>query len=148
MAHIAGIGFGMEVPDKYRVALDYTFQKWSGIEYPTQDDDFVDLHKFAVGMEMHPWRYSMAQAAYKNWTYRAGANFMRSYLKIGSHNIYKGSFTLGVGVPLPGKISNINFSVTGGMEGTTANNLVKEKFLIFNLGFNFNEIAFIHRKFD
>jgi len=146
--NIAGIGLAMEKPGKYKIALDYNFQDWSEVNYPTQSGDFVDLHRVALGAEFMPWKFSVMNPNYKNWTYRFGVNYTRSYLKLGGAPIDKKSMTLGVGIPLPGHISNINFSLTGGWSGTKANNLVEEKFILMNVGFSLNELAFIRRKFD
>lgn len=145
---IAGVGLALVKQGRYKLALDYNYQNWSAVEYPTQNDDFVDLHKMAFGMELHPWRYSAVNAAYKNWAYRFGFNYTRSYLKLGGSPIGRRSFTMGVGIPLPGHISNVNFSVSGGWTGTTSNNLVEERFILFNLGLNLNEMAFMRRTFD
>lgn len=146
--NIAGLGFAVVAPGRYKVALDYNFQNWSDVTYPTQNDNFVDFHKVAFGAEVHPWTYSVVNSFYKNWTYRLGVNYTRSYLQFSGSPISKRSLTLGVGIPLPGHISNVNFSVTGGWNGSKSNNLVEERFLLINLGFNLNEMAFIHRKID
>jgi len=146
--NILGVGVGVVSPGRYKIALDYTFQEWSKVTYPVQDNEFLDLHRFVAGVELQPWQYRAANAAYKNWIYRFGVNYQRSYLKLGSSSINDKSFTAGVGIPLPGKISEVNISVTGGVNGTTSKNLVQEKYLIFNIGFNLNEIAFMRRKID
>jgi len=146
--HSAAIGFGIVNPGKYKLALDYTFQNWSDVEYPLQDEDFEDLHRVVFGGEINPWEQRAINPLYKNMTYRFGLNYERSYIHLNSNTIQEASLTLGVGIPLPGKISNINFSVTGGVNGTTANNLVQERFLKFKLGFSLNEIAFMRRTID
>ncbi len=145
---IAGAGLGFVKPGVYKFALDYNYQNWSAVRYPTQNDNFVDMHKVAFGMELNPWEYSAMNKFYKNWTYRFGANYSRSYLQLGGSNIYQGSVTLGMGIPLPGYLSKVNFSFTGGYNGTTANNLIKEKFLLINIGFSLNERAFMRRTYD
>jgi len=146
--NMAGVGIAVVKPGKYKLALDYNYQNWAAVEYPTQNDDFVDFHKVAFGAEVMPWNYSAVNPSYKNWTYRFGINYTHSYLKLGGSPIDKKSMTVGVGIPLPGHISNVNFSVTGGWSGTKANNLVEEKFILLNLGFNLNEMAFMRRKYD
>ncbi|MCK3684605.1 hypothetical protein [Maribellus sp. YY47] len=146
--NILGVGLGVVNPGKYKFALDYSFQEWSKVSYPTQGSDFVDLHRVVAGLELRPWPYSAVNAAYKNWIYRFGVNYQRSYLNLGGSTINDKSFTVGLGIPLPGKISEVNISVTGGINGTTSRNLVQEKYLLFNLGFNLNEIAFMRRVID
>lgn len=145
---IIGVGLGLVKPGTYKAALDYTFQSWSGIDYPMQDGDFEDLHRVIFGMELTPWEQRAVNPFYKNWTYRFGLSYERSYLKLGNSSIDKKALSLGVGIPLPGRISSVNISLNGGVSGTQASNLVKEKFLTLNLGFSLNEMAFIRRKFE
>ncbi|MFV0593394.1 MAG: hypothetical protein ACK5M7_18625 [Draconibacterium sp.] len=145
---ILGVGIGVDNPGKYKFAIDYTFQNWSAVSYPVQGEDFVNLHRVVAGVEFRPWQYRAVNAAFKNWTYRFGLNYQRSYLKLGSSAVNDKSITAGFGIPLPGRISDVNISLTGGINGTTSNNLVQEKYLIFNIGFNLNEIAFMRRRID
>ncbi len=142
---IIGLGLGMK-SEKYKLALDYTFQNWSGVRYPIQFNEFVDSHKFAFGAELNPWEPRAINPFYKNWTYRLGFAYESSYLKFGNSNVIDRNVTLGFGIPMYGAISKMDFSVTGGINGTTSNNLVQEKYLMFNVGFSLNEIAFIKRK--
>jgi hypothetical protein len=143
------IGLGLGITAKnYTFALDYTFQKWSGVEYPIQSYEFQDSHKFNLGMELNPWDYRAINSFYKNWTYRFGAKYESSYLNFGGSSIKNRSFTLGVGVPMYGALSQMDFSITAGINGTKNNNLIQENYLIFNLGFSLNEIAFLKRKID
>lgn len=146
--HSATLGLGVVNPGKYKLVLDYTYQNWSDVEYPLQDEDFKDLHRIVLGGEVNPWEKREINPLYKNMTYRFGMNYERSYLHLNGNSIQEASLTLGLGIPLPGKISNVNFSVTGGINGTTASSLVQEKFLKFNLGFSLNEIAFMRRTID
>jgi hypothetical protein len=144
---IIGAGAGVK-GKKYSLALDYTFQGWAGIRYPIQYNEFVDSHKFAMGMELNPWEHRAINSFYKNWTYRFGVNYESSYLTFGNSTIKDRSVTLGLGIPLYGALSKIDFSVTGGINGTVSNKLIQEKYLMFNLGVSLNEIAFIKRKID
>jgi len=75
-------------------------------------------------------------------------NYETSYLSFGSKTISSKSISLGAGVPVPGRISTINWGVEIGTNGTLSNQLIKENFVLFHLGFSLNEIAFLKRKFD
>lgn len=144
---IIGVGIGMK-SDKYRFALDYTFQNWSGVQYPIQYDEFTDSHKFAFGTELNLWERRAINPFYKNWTYRFGFSYESSYLKFGNSTITDKNITLGLGIPMYGAISKMDFSVTAGFNGTNTNNLIQEKYLMFNIGFSLNEIAFLKRKIN
>lgn len=144
---IIGLGFGVKAK-KYNLALDYTFQEWKGLDYPIQSGEFKNTHKFNAGMELNPWEHRAVNAFYKNWTYRVGMKYESSYLTFGNASIIDRSVTLGLGIPMYGALSKMDFSVTGGINGTTSNNLIQEKYLMFNVGFSLNEIAFIKRKIN
>ncbi len=144
---IIGAGLGVKA-SRYTFALDYKFQAWKGLVYPTQDQAFKNSHKFTLGAELKPWEFSAMNKFYQNWTYRCGVNFEASYLQFGTTRIMDRNITMGVGIPLYGGLSKLNLSITGGINGTTNNSLIQENYLKFNLGFCFNEIAFLKRVID
>jgi hypothetical protein len=142
-----GVGIGVE-GKRYTLALDYEYQAWSGLDYPTQDDEFDNSHRFTAGLELNPWEHRAINKKYKNWTYRFGFNYESTYLTFGNSNVTDRSITLGLGVPMYGALSKMDVSVTAGMNGTTENSLIEEKYLMFNIGFSLNEIAFLKRVID
>lgn len=144
---IIGAGIGVK-SEKYSLALDYTFQDWSGLQYPIQYDEFIDSHKFAFGAELNLWERRAVNPFYKNWTYRFGFAYESSYLQFGNSTVTDKNITLGFGIPMYGALSKMDFSVTGGVNGTNTNNLIQEKYLMFNIGFSLNEIAFIKRQIN
>ncbi len=143
-----GAGISVKKANKYNVLLDYNFQKWSGIEYPIQKDQFTNSHRVSLGVEFNPWEKRVLNTFYKNWDYRVGFNYKSSYLKFGSSVIRGGSFSFGAVVPLPGRISEMNWGFEIGSNGTNTNKLMTENYVLFQIGFSLNEIAFIKRKFD
>ncbi len=143
-----GVGIGIQNGTKYTVAFDYHFQKWSDVTYPTQFEAFEDLHRFSFGAEFRPWEHRIVNKSFKNWVYRFGINYESSYLKLGGHLIDDKSISLGVGMPLPGRISNMNLSLKYGINGTNTNNLIQENYLKLHLSFSLNEIWFMRRQYD
>ena len=143
-----GVGFGIKKEGKYNLLVDYNFQNWSGVEYPIQNDDFTNSHSFSLGLEVNPWEQRVLNKFYQNWDYRFGFNYKSSYLKFGDNVISGGSISLGVGMPLPGRISKVNCGIEVGTNGTKVNRLIKENYVLFQIGFSLNEIAFIKPKFD
>lgn len=141
----AGIGF---TRDRLKLAFDYTFQQWSNVEYPIQAEEFNDSHRFSLGIETNPWERRAINPGFKNWTYRMGYSHESSYLKFGNTTLGSNAFTVGAGIPLYGAISNMDFSITWGTYGSNAGHLTKEKYLLFNIGFSLNEIAFMKRVID
>jgi hypothetical protein len=140
----AGIGIGKK--GRYEILADYNFQEWAGVVYPNQSEDFVNSHSISMGTAFRPWEQRVANSFYKNWEYRLGVNYNTSYLKLGSEIVSGGSVSFGAAIPLPGKISEINLGFELGTNGTKSNNLIREKYVLFQLGFNLNEIAFLKRQ--
>lgn len=143
-----GAGLGINKQGKYNLLLDYNFQKWSGVKYPNQYDDFINSHSFSLGLDFKPWEYRAVNPFYKNWEYRVGLNYKSSYLKIGNEIITGESLSFGAGIPLPSHISKINLGIEIGSNGTESNHLIQEKYILFNIGLSLNEIAFLKRKYD
>lgn len=144
---ILGAGIGL-TRDRLKVAFDYTFQQWSNVQYPIQAEEFNDSHRFSLGIEANPWERRAVNWGFKNWTYRMGYSHESSYLKFGNTTLGSNAFTLGAGIPLYGAISNMDVSITRGTYGSNAGHLTKEKYLLFNIGFSLNEIAFMKRVID
>lgn len=143
-----GVGAGFKRGNRLHVLFDYNFQQWSQADYPTQKDEFQDLHRFSLGSEFRPWQYSVTNKPFKNWVYRFGLNYQRSFLSFGNRVIEDKSVSFGAGIPMPGKISNFEWSVRYGQNGTKQGGLIREDYLLLQLGFSLNEFAFIRRKFD
>jgi hypothetical protein len=143
-----GIGVGVQNSERYKVALDYYFQKWSDVEYPIQKDPFRDSHRFSLGIEFSPWEHRIINTFYKNWDYRFGLSYESSYLKFGDNTIDGKSASFGVGIPLPGHISKMNLTFKLGTNGTTSSGLIRENYALIQVGFTLNEYWFIRRKFD
>lgn len=143
----AGIGLMVSKPDIFTIAFDYQFQKWSGLKYPIMPGTFNDAQSFSAGIEMKPWKSSVSNRFYQNWTYRAGGNYCSSYVKIGSQVINRSGLNLGFGIPLPNRISVLNFAFEFGSQGTTSNNLVREKYILAHLNFSLNEFWFLKNKY-
>ena len=143
-----GIGIGIQKSERFNLLVDYNFQKWSDVEYPTQIHEFKDSHRFSAGSEFRIWENRVINRGFKNWVYRLGFNYEISYLSFGSKTINSKSISFGAGMPIPNRISNINWGVEIGTNGTLSNQLIKENYVMFHLGFSLNEIAFLKRKFD
>jgi hypothetical protein len=97
---------------------------------------------------MKPWETRATNKFYKNWVYRAGVNYQTSYLSFSGVPIDEKSISFGVGAPVSRNISEVDFGVKLGTNGTTANHLIRENYVMFQIGLSLNEFAFIRRTFD
>ena len=103
--------------------------------------------KYAIGGYFIP-NYKSYTSYAKRITYRGGLKYEKTGLIVNSKSINDMGLTLGIGMPLSGTFSNINFGFELGKKGTTTANLVQENYANLNVGFSLNEKWFEKRKFD
>jgi len=103
--------------------------------------------KYTIGAYFIP-NYKSYTSYAKRITYRGGLKYEKTGLIINSKSINDMGLTLGIGMPLSGTFSNINFGFELGKKGTTTANLVQENYANLNVGFSLNEKWFEKRKFD
>ena len=80
--------------------------------------------------------------------YRLGFQYNSTYLKFENEPIIQQKICFGLGLPFRKTGSFLNLSFEIGQRGTTEYNLIKEQFVNILLGFKFNDIWFIKRKYD
>jgi hypothetical protein len=132
---------------KITLALDYQLQKWAGLKYPSMIGVFRNAQNFSAGVDLKPWKARVSNKFFQNWDYRAGFNFYSSYLQIKNNPVNAYGVTLGFGVPLRNQYSQINFAIEAGKQGTTANGLIRERYVMAHLNFTVNELWFIGKTF-
>ncbi len=143
-----GAGIGISNKNRFQLLLDYHHQLWEDVTYPNQFSTFENVNRFSLGMSIKPWETRVTNKFYKNWVYRAGINYQTSYLSFSGIPIDEKSISFGLGIPVSRNISEIDFGVKLGSNGTTANHLIRENYVMFQVGLSFNEFAFIRRTFD
>ncbi|WP_338646420.1 hypothetical protein V5J73_13105 [Flavobacterium sp. KS-LB2] len=84
----------------------------------------------------------------KRMVYRAGIKYEKTGLVINSESINDMGLTFGLGLPITGSFSNVNFGFELGKKGTTKANLVQENYANFSVGFSLNDKWFEKRKFN
>ena len=88
-------------------------------------------------------------------TYRAGLRFEKTGLLVSKTSVV-GDFieindfgiSFGLGLPMGKKLSNLNLGIEYGTKGSTANNLIQEKYFNFRLSLSLNDSWFIKREID
>ncbi len=103
--------------------------------------------KYTIGGYYVPNSNSFSSYA-KRITYRGGLKYEKTGLVINSQSINDVGFTLGVGLPISGTFSNVNFGLEMGKKGTTTANLIQENYVNFNVSFSLNDLWFRQRKFE
>ncbi len=142
-----GIGVAFSKEDLFKVALDYTLNQWSEIEFSNSDLNTQDSHKMALGIEYSPeGRYS--SKIFKSWYYRLGGYYNRSYLKINQNSINSMALTMGFGIPVKRNLSMLNIGFEIGKNGTLDNGLLQENFYKMNINFSLQDIWFLKQKIE
>ncbi len=160
LPHIFGAGMGWHHGTKWKVGIDYTLQKWSGVDFPEyklvnhvptyslNPSYFEDRHKVNVGGEYCP--DMTGRSFMKRIRYRAGASYASSYFKVnGKDGPKEVSVSAGVGIPIINNYNNrsiLNLSVQ--WVRNAASGLLTENTYRLNIGFTFNERWFQKWKFD
>ena len=85
---------------------------------------------------------------YKMIRYRLGINMSNTYLNVKNEQLSEKSITLGFGLPLKKSGSLLNLSAEIGQLGTLNNDLIRESFVRFKIGFIFSDIWFVKRKYN
>jgi hypothetical protein len=71
--------------------------------------------------------------------YRAGLKYDKTGLIVKSESINDLGFTLGLGLPITGSFSNINFGFEMGKRGTTSSGLIQENYANLSIGLSLND---------
>ena len=139
-----------EVVNKWMVGFDYTRQDWSQSSFaavPGVNFSPTVSSSFRVGFEFTPNFYDV-RYVFKRWTYRGGVYHEKTYMKFNDKQIDASGITLGVSIPILHWSNLINFGVDFGQRGSIADQLVRERYVMFQLGISLYDIWFVKRKYE
>lgn len=103
--------------------------------------------KYSIGGYFIP-NYNSFTSYFKRITYRAGMKYEETGLIVNSESITDKGISLGIGLPITGSFSNVNFGFELGKRGTTSASLIQENYAKFSIGLSLNDRWFVKRKFD
>ncbi|RVT73094.1 hypothetical protein EOD40_14640 [Flavobacterium sufflavum] len=113
----------------------------------TNNVSYEKAMKYSLGGYFIP-NYGSFSNYFKRIVYRAGIKYEQTGLIVNSQSIKDRGFSLGLGLPITGSFSNINFGFELGKRGTTSASLVQENYAKFSVGLSLNDRWFVKRKFD
>ena len=141
-----GAGASITLKEKFTIASDYYFQKWSSIPSTISDVSFVDMHKVRIGLDFVP-----SSRVYSNYLqlihYQIGASINNSYYSIKTITPLNYCFTFGLELPMR-NTSLVNLAVEFGKLGSVSNGLILERYTAIHLNISLNERWFVKRKYD
>lgn len=144
------VGFSLRKQDKWMVGADYMTQDWNKSTFAeTPGVDFTPsvASYYKVGFEFIPNKYDIRYYM-KRVTYRVGAYYEKSYVKIGGQQINAAGFTLGMSLPIYKWYNAVNVAVDFGQRGTVKNNLVRERYVQFIINISLHDIWFVKHRYQ
>jgi len=138
------VGIALKFYDKLDLEFNYSKRYWEGINILDAGGPLKNSESFSFGME-----YCKDFNSTRFWrrvAWRAGGYYNNTYWDVNNTPIIDYGITFGVGIPTRTTIINLSFDL--GLLGTTQNNLVQEKYFLFNVDLNMIDIWFIKRKFQ
>ena len=142
------IGFGLNIKsNNLSLFLDFSQKDWSQFSSFGLSDSLSSSEKISVGLEYIP-DYREINTYSKIIRYRFGYQYNSTYLDFNNHNIIEQKLCFGVGLPFLKTGSFLNLSMEMGKRGTLDYNLIEEKFVNILVGFKFNDVWFLKRKYD
>ena len=139
MTHTAGFAF--EKTNAWLIGADVSYSKWSDYREGSINPGLNNSLGLAIGGQVTPDASSI-NSYFKLVDYRLGFKYDKTFVKINNTDINQYALTFGFGFPLPrnrATFYKINFSAELGQRGTESNNLVRDRFVNFNLGFTLND---------
>ncbi|QXU41654.1 OmpP1/FadL family transporter [Pedobacter sp. D749] len=145
-------GIAIQQNDKWLIGADFRMGKWSATSINNVNQGLQDSWGASLGGQWTPDAFSY-NSYLKRIDYRIGVNYDKTYIKIGNQDIKQMGASLGFGFPLPTAnggtaFYKINFTTELGQRGTLNNNLVKEQYINFHLGFTLNDTWFRKYRVD
>ena len=142
-----GIGIAVDIQKRLLFMTDFSIQDWSNYRLFGETDSLINSMRITTGIQYTPDN----NAINKYWKlikFRCGARYEQTYLQLHNTQLNDKSISFGLGLPLLKTRSEINLSLELGERGTIANNLIKEKYLRFQIGLSLSDIWFVKRKYD
>ncbi len=144
-------GISIQQTDKWLIGADFRMSKWSTVSINNVNQGLQNSWGASLGTQFTP-DITSYNSYFKRVDYRLGLSYDKTYIQIGSQDIKQMGASIGFGFPLPSanglSFYKINFTTEVGQRGTLTNNLVKEQYINFHLGFTLNDKWFRKYKVD
>lgn len=145
-----GVGVSLKGGDKWSAEVNYLMSDWrkSGMSdiYGFSADGMSSFtstvsHSIRGGFEIVPNRNDIRYYL-KRCAYRAGVYYDTSYYLFDGNMVNSLGVTLGVTLPVFRWYNGITLGVDFGQRGSLRNNMVRERYVSFSIGFNIHDLWF------
>ncbi|RZJ72276.1 hypothetical protein [Flavobacterium sp.] len=136
-----------KIGESLGITADYRRSFWSATGMEDNIGKFVEQDFFGFGFEFlrnkNNYRYLDKVRV------RGGMNFDNGYLAVNDKRITNYKATVGLGLPIPGKLSSmVNLSYGIGSRGMVSETLVRENYRTFSFNIVLQDIWFTRNKYD
>ena len=161
LASEKGIGLSFRYADKFMAEFDYTRSDWRSTGIDAREGFTGNLtagsgrsvfstalsESYRLGFEYVPNR-SDIRYYYKKIAYRAGAYWKNDYLAIDGNPVSAYGITLGATLPVFRMYNGITVGMDFGQRGSIKNNMIRETYVNFSIGFNLFDIWFVKNRYE
>ena len=156
-----GAGISFRYGDKLMISADYTRSDWRNSGIDTREGFTGNA---AAGSGRSSFAASVSQAArigfeyvpnrndiryyFKKIAYRGGVYYKNDYFTLDGNRVNAYGITLGATLPVFRWYNGITLGMDFGQRGSTANNMIRETYINFSIGFNLFDIWFIPVRYD
>ncbi len=145
-----GIGVSVRKKDKWMIGADFSHQGWESSDIPEYNGvNFkpVAANSYNIGFEYIPNRYDI-KSYMKRATYRIGAYYEESYVKVNNKQVTGFGVTIGASLPIHRWYNSANFSIDVGQRGNIKDNLVRERYIKFIINISLHDIWFVKYRYQ
>ena len=146
-----GVGISFKGGEKWSAEFNYLRSDWrnsgfdsaSGFSVKSDTETFSSTvsQSFRAGFEIVPNRNDIRYYL-RRCAYRAGVYYDQSYYKLNGNNVNSMGVTLGVTLPVFRLYNGLTLGVDLGQRASTRNNMIRERYATFVIGFNIHDIWF------
>ena len=156
-----GVGISLKGGDKWSAEFDYLRSDWSnsGMENAkgfsvVGDSRFTTTvsESFRAGFEIVPDRNDIRHY-FNRCAYRAGAYYDKAYYKLDGNAVNSMGITFGMTLPIEtdnsyGRYNGISLGVDIGQKAHSRNNMIRERYVMFVVGFNIHDLWFRKHQYN
>lgn len=145
-----GVGISFKGGDRWCAEFNYLRSDWrsSGMDYATGFSSVGSSvftttvsNSFRAGFEIVPNRNDI-RYYFRRCAYRAGVYYDQAYYKLDGNNVNSIGLTLGITLPVFKWYNGISLGVDLGQRASKRNNMIRERYATFTVGFNIHDIWF------
>ena len=155
-----GVGISFKSGEKWSAEFNYLRSDWrnTGIDRVpgfavsgTSRFTSTVSDSFRAGFEITPNRNDI-RSYLKRCSYRAGLYYDKSYYKLDGNSVNSMGLTFGMTLPIEtdnsyGKHNGISLGVDIGQKANARNNMIRERYVMFVIGFNIHDLWFIKNQY-